>query len=63
MKITIVSIFMILFVSCSDEGRTDKSDQMKTSKDIPTPKSDISTTNQYEVLAPQTCYYGCKARE
>jgi len=61
MKIIIVSILIILIVSCSEEEN--QLNHMNANKDMPTPKSDSSTTNPKEDLAPQTCYYGCKARK
>jgi hypothetical protein len=54
---------MIFFVSCSEKTPTDELRDMNANKDMPTPKSDITTTNPNEDLAPQTCYYGCKARK
>jgi PBP1b-binding outer membrane lipoprotein LpoB len=63
MKTMIVSLLMILFVSCSEKTPTDELSDMNANKDMPTPKSDVTTTNPNEALAPQTCYYGCKARK
>lgn len=64
MKITIVSILMIFFVSCSGKEPTSEFNQMNVNKNMPTPKSQATTKkpNDNEALAPQTCYYGCKAR-
>lgn len=63
MKITMVSILLFLIVSCSDRSTSDDLSKMNASKDMPTPKSKVTTTNPDEGLAPQTCYYGCKARK
>ncbi len=63
MKIMIVSILIILIAGCSEKEPNDKLSNMSACKDIPTPKSKFTTTNPNEDLAPQTCYYGCKARK
>ena len=63
MKIIIASILIILTFSCSEKNTEREGNNMNAGKDIPTPKSEYSTTNPKEDLAPQTCYYGCKARK
>ena len=63
MKVAIASILLILTMSCSDTEPQEKLTNMNASKDMPTPKSKDTTTNPNEGLAPQTCYYGCKARK
>lgn len=63
MKIVLASILMIFAVSCSKKQPAKGMNHLNAGKDIPTPKSDITTTNPNEGLAPQTCYYGCKARK
>jgi len=63
MKITIASILIFLTLGCSETKPKEELSNMNASKDMPTPKSKVSTTNPNEDLAPQTCYYGCKARK
>lgn len=63
MKIIITSILLFLAFSCSEDKTEERFNDMNEGKDIPTPKSEYSTTNPKEGLAPQTCYYGCKARK
>lgn len=63
MKIMIESILLFLFIGCSEKKPSDRLNSMNANKDMPTPKSKITTTNPNEDLAPQTCYYGCKARK
>ncbi|PHR46761.1 MAG: hypothetical protein COA32_09775 [Fluviicola sp.] len=63
MKVTIASILLIFTMSCSDREPQEKLTNVNASKDMPTPKSIDTTTNPNEDLAPQACYYGCKARK
>lgn len=64
MKVIMASILFFLALGCSEENSKEQLKRMNASKDIPTtPKSKFTTTNPDEDLAPQTCYYGCKARK
>ena len=64
MRVIIATMLIFSSLGCSEKNSSkDDLNNMKASNDMPTPKSEITTTNPNEDLAPQTCYYGCKARK
>lgn len=62
MKLFVSILVLIVLVSCSSESTFKQKEMSKQKKDTPTPKSIKTLKESNEVLAPQTCYYGCKAR-